>query len=289
MPELVQRAKIYALSCRNGSEVRSRAGAVRRRRSEKEEMALTRSRNRAARQNASARKPAAKRVEQLTGLLHELDSMRDQERKHLARELHDTLVASLSASKLECDWLRRPQQASDAQRVQRLSRLSAALADAIQFTRTVIDQLWPVAVQHLGLIAAFQAQLSVVDPRFAAEKRPDVEGDVDTVPETHALTLYRAVQDVLPRLDGVTPVRAELAVRRGAKGVELQLNLRSAARRAATLPQRSVGLTRERVLQLGGKYLLAGADRGALRLQVFLPLFPPEADGRRPRARKRDG
>lgn len=251
-------------------------------------MALTRSRKRTARAHAGARKPAAKRVEQLTGFLHELDSMRDQERKLLARELHDTLVASLSATKLECDWQVRARQANESEREQRLSKLSASLADAIQFTRGVIDRLWPVAVQHLGLIAALQAQLSAADPRFATDKRPEVEGDVDTLPETHALTLYRAVQDVLLHLEGEAPVHAELAVRRRGKSVELQLNVDSAAGRTALLSQLSVGLTRERVLHLGGKYLLAGADRGGVRLRVFLPLLP-EANGRRLRARRREG
>ena len=240
-------------------------------------MALMRSTNRSARKHASARKPAVRRVWQLTELLHELDSMRDHERRQLARELHDTLVASLSATKLECDWLLRARQASEAQREERLSRLSASLADAIQFTRTVIDQLWPVAVQHLGLIAALQAQLSAADPDFAADKRPEIRGDVDALPETHVLTLYRAVQDVLKRVEGATPVRAELAVRRSAKGVELQLDLDGDVRSASLVSQPSVALTRERVLHLGGKHLLADADRSGMRLHVLLPLLPPQA------------
>ena len=251
-------------------------------------MALRRSRNRTARSHANAGKPTAKRIEQLTSLLHELDSMRDQERKQLARELHDTLVASLSAVKLECDWLLRARQGGDAQREQRLARLSASLADAIQFTRVVIDQLWPVAVQHLGLIAALRGQLSAADPGFAGDKQPETEGDVDTLPEPHALALYRAVQDVLPRLEGAMAVRAQLAVRRGADGVQLQLDLDSAARNASPLSLLGVALTRERVSRLGGKYLLSDAGRSAVHLRVFLPLVP-DANGRRPQARGRKG
>jgi len=251
-------------------------------------MGLTRSTNRIASQHGITRRRTARRIEQLTELLHELDSMRDRERKQLARDLHDTLVASLSATKLECDWLLRARQAGEPQREQRLSRLSAALADAIQFTRTVIDQLWPVAVQHLGLIAALRAQLSVTDPGFASEKQPEVEGDVDALPETHALTLYRAVQDVLKHVEGATPVRAELAIRRRGNGVELRLKLDSAVRGGAAFSQLSVGLTRERVLQLGGTYLLASADRSAC-LRVFLPLPMPKSDGRRLQARNREG
>ena len=56
--------------------------------------------------------PAEGRVEQLTALLHELDGKRASRTKVLSRELHDTLVATLSATKMECDWLPSPRPRS---------------------------------------------------------------------------------------------------------------------------------------------------------------------------------
>src|SRR5262249_19695726 len=100
-------------------------------------MALSVNGKRSSKRNSAAREPDAKRIDHVTALLHQLDSARDREHKLLARELHDTLIASLSATKLECDWLLRAQPSSEAHK-QRLSRMSASLSDAIQFTRGVI-------------------------------------------------------------------------------------------------------------------------------------------------------
>jgi signal transduction histidine kinase len=216
-------------------------------------------------------------MEQLADLLHRLDSLRDQERKHLSRELHDTLVSTLSASKLECDWLLRGPPAGEAENQRRLSRVSGSLAEAIQFTRQVIDQLWPAAVQHLGLVAAIQGQLSDLRARWGVDVQPDVQGDMETLPEEYAMTVYRAVQETLKlsAKDASSP-RFHLALRRTNKGIELQLAVPgSETRRDAPVSEQLDGaLMRERVLRLRGEYLLTDDGEGTVRLRLFLPLLP---------------
>ena len=75
------------------------------------------------------------RMEQLAALLRRLDGLRDEERKDLSRRLHDTLVSTLSATKLECDWMIRAQPANAADGQRRLARVSESIGEAIQFTR----------------------------------------------------------------------------------------------------------------------------------------------------------
>ena len=217
------------------------------------------------------------RVEQLTDLLDGLDSLRDQERMQLSRELHDTLVSTLSATKLECDWLLRAQPAGETENRNRLSRVSGSLTEAIQFTRQVIDRLWPAAVQHLGLVAAIQGQLAVLRARWGVEVQPDVQGDMGTLPEVHAMTLYRAVQEALElSAEDASPRRAQLTLRRSNKGIELQLALPAAAkRRESSASQLDLALIRERVLRLRGEYLLGDDGAGTVHLRLFLPLPPP--------------
>src|SRR5258705_2933461 len=76
---------------------------------DEEETDMTRKENPPAKRDTDTTKQSLERTEELTDLLHRLDSLRDQERMQLSRELHDTLVSTLSATKVECDWLvRRP-------------------------------------------------------------------------------------------------------------------------------------------------------------------------------------
>jgi signal transduction histidine kinase len=242
---------------------------------------MTQKKNPQSGRNADALERNPERMEQLADLLHRLDSLRDQERKQLSRELHDTLVSTLSATKLECDWLLRGPPAGVTESQRRLSRVSGSLAEAIQFTRQVIDQLWPAAVQHLGLVAAIQAQLSDLRARGGIEVHSDVQGDMETLPEAHAMTLYRAVQEAL-KLSGkrASSPRFQLALRRTSKGIELQLALPSTEkRRNASAPEQLDGaLMRERVLRLRGEYLLTDDGEGTVRLRLFLPL-PPRGGG----------
>jgi signal transduction histidine kinase len=229
---------------------------------------------------ASVGKPG--RIEEVIELLHGLDSVRDQERQHLSRELHDTLVASLSATKLECDWLLRTQVTTEAENQRRLSRVSGSLAEAIQFTRRVIDQLWPTAVQHLGLVPAIQAQLSELHARLGIDVQPELDGNLKTVPEQHAMVLYRAVHEVLKDLvQSALPPRVVLTLRRGGKGVELQLNVAGAkANGDPRLAQLEHALMRERALRLGGEYVLADDGQGTVQLRLFLPLASPAGRSR---------
>ena len=245
-----------------------------------EEMEMTRKKDAGSTPSGDATKQNLERTELLTDLLHRLDSLRDQERMHLSHELHDTLVSTLSAAKLECDWLLRAQPVSDAERQRRLSRVSVSLAEAIKFTRQVIDQLWPAAVQHLGLVAAIHGQLADLRARSGVEVLPDVQGDIETVPELHALTLYRAVQTAL-KLSAAeaSPQRIHLSLRRSDRGIELQLALPSTATRwDSPLSQLDGALMRERVLQLRGEYLVADDGAGTVHLRLFLPL-PPQGGG----------
>ena len=233
------------------------------------------------RRNVNGLQQNPERMEQLADLLHRLDSLRDQERKQLSRELHDTLVSTLSAIKLECDWLLRGTPGGKAESQRRLSRVSGSLAEAIQFTRQVIDQLWPAAVQHLGLVAAIQGQLSDLRARWEVDVQPEVQGDMETLPEEHAMTVYRAVQETLKlsAKDASSP-RFQLALRRTNKGIELQLALPGSEKRrnAPVSEPLDVALIRERVLRLRGEYLLTDDGEGTVRLRLFLPL-PPRGGG----------
>jgi two-component system, NarL family, sensor histidine kinase UhpB len=242
-------------------------------------MEMTQKETPRAKQDTDRTKHNLERTEHLTDLLHRLDSLRDQERMQLSRELHDTLVSTLSATKLECDWLLRTWHESESENRKRLSRVSGSLTEAIQFTRQVMDQLWPAAVQQLGLMAAIQGQLAALRARWGVEVQPDVQGDMETLPEVHAMMLYRAVQETLDlSAEIASPPRVQLSLRRSNTGIELQLALPSTPRLRESPRSRLDGaLMQERVLRLRGEYLLAD-DGGTIRLRLFLPL-PPRGTG----------
>jgi signal transduction histidine kinase len=217
--------------------------------------------------------PTEGRVEQLTALLHELDGNRDQERKVLSRELHDTLVATLSATKMECDWLVRSATASEAEVKRRLARVSGSLGEAIAFARRVIDQLWPTVVQHLGLATALRHQLAELKASSGLDLDADFDADLGTLPEAHTMMLYRTVQEALEFcMQQKPPLQPKLHLRRTDAGVELKIEQNTTTKQGARRANQFDGrMLRERALHLGGECQLGDAAHEQFQLRLFLP------------------
>ena len=97
----------------------------------------------------------ARRTERLAELTRHLQSVREDERAHLARELHDELGGLLTASKL--DLARTRAKAGDPTEVLvRLDRLNDNLNKGIALKRRIIEDLRPSALSNFGLAPALQ-------------------------------------------------------------------------------------------------------------------------------------
>jgi signal transduction histidine kinase len=242
-------------------------------RTENDPVATARKTPKRSKPQSVAADPAEGRVEQLTALLHELDGKRDQERKVLSRELHDTLVATLSATKMECDWLLRSATASEAEVKRRLARVSGSLGEAIAFARRVIDQLWPTVVQHLGLATALRHQLAELKASSGLDLDADFDADLGTLPEAHTMMLYRSVQEALEFcMQQEPPLQPRLHLRRTDTGVELKIEPGAATKLRTRGANPFDGrMLRERALHLGGECELGDAAPEQFQLRLFLP------------------
>ena len=223
----------------------------------------------------SQRPDAGQRLDDLTELLIRLDAAREHERQNLAEQLHGKVVSSLSAIKMECDWLMRARK-GDEESLRRMARVSETLLETIQFTRRVIDQLWPAIVEHLGLAAAVKQQLADFQSRTKAQVRASISDAVDRVPQSHAITLYRLVQQALSHYSESQPVpQLGLTLHTAGNDVELQvedLTPDGQALAAMSADSDALMLIEERVGRLGGQFEIGNTARGATRVRVSLPL-----------------
>jgi len=138
----------------------------------------------------------AARTAQLRELAQHLQTIREDERSRLARELHDELGALLTAAKLDVARLKSRLGASaSADAVERLAHLNEALNGGIALKRRIIEDLRPSSLSNLGLVAALEIQLR----EFAARSEVKVVSRLDPVEVSPAaqLTIYRLVQEAL--------------------------------------------------------------------------------------------
>lgn len=148
----------------------------------------------------TARKQVERNLEesraQLRGLAAHLEEAREQERRRIAREVHDELGQILTALQLNVAALAY-KAASDSPTLCELAQKTSKLTDqALAVVRNVASSLRPV-VLDMGIAAALEWQVR----RFASQTgiRCDVHvrGNDIQLAEAHANALFRIVQEAL--------------------------------------------------------------------------------------------
>jgi signal transduction histidine kinase len=141
----------------------------------------------------------ARRTAQLTELAQHLQTVREDERNRLARELHDELGALLTAAKLDLARIKSRLAANTTPELaERLAHLSDALNGGIALKRRIIEDLRPSSLNNLGLTAALDILLREFGERAEIEVVARLE-PVQLSPSKQ-LTVYRLVQEALTNI-----------------------------------------------------------------------------------------
>jgi signal transduction histidine kinase len=139
----------------------------------------------------------AGRTAELRQLAGYLLTAREDEKAHLARELHDELGGVLTAAKLDVARMRRLAGADPAM-LERLEQVSQRLNEGIALKRRVVEDLRPSCLDTLGL----RISLSNLCRDVAARLGIPVHTEFDQVSLSaeEQLALYRLVQEALTNI-----------------------------------------------------------------------------------------
>lgn len=140
----------------------------------------------------------ASRTVELTELARHLQTAREDERAHLARELHDELGALLTAAKLDVARIRPQLLKTAPDLMPRLVQLTESLNSGIALKRRIIENLRPSTLSSLGLVPS----LEILCSEFKAASGLDVDMDLSpvTLSSSAELTVYRLVQEALTNI-----------------------------------------------------------------------------------------
>lgn len=201
------------------------------------------------------RKEAEAALHQANQRLHALSirllQVQEQERRNIARELHDEIGQSLTALKITLQSLGiRPETAA----LQKQINMAIGITDnALKQVRQLSLDLRPAQLDDLGLSAAIrwnlerQCQLAGLTPRFTAEDLPE------RIPEAVAIACYRISQEAITN-----------AIKH-AKGNAIAVNLVFAQDRLQLeVSDDGQGLTREPAPGAGGMGMVSMRERAAL-------------------------
>jgi signal transduction histidine kinase len=215
----------------------------------------------------------ARRTAELTDLARHLQSVREDERSRLARELHDELGGLLTAAKLEVARLRRRVQDQGPEVAERIDHLGGTLDAGIALKRRIIEDLRPSSLSNLGL----KRTLEILCTEFAARAEIAVAADVEdlSLGDERSLAVYRCVQEALTNVAKYAQARRVRVVLRADDG-RARLSVEDDGRGfdPARIRSGAHGLAgmRFRMQSCGGELVLHSAPGAGTCLQASLPL-----------------
>ncbi len=164
--------------------------------------------------------------EQLRALTARLQSVREEERARMAREIHDELGQALTAIKIDLASL-VAQLPPDQQQALRGESIMKLIDGTIQTVRRISTELRPGILDDLGLVAAVEWAAEEFQARTGTECSVSVPpGDLSLDPE-RATALFRIFQETLTnvaRHANATKVHVQLANDKGDVLLEVRDN-----------------------------------------------------------------
>lgn len=218
------------------------------------------------------------RTASLAELATHLQQVREDERGHLARELHDELGALLTAAKLDVARLKSRLGPQPDEVTQRLQHLGETLNSGIALKRRIIEDLRPSSLANLGLTPALEILAREFSERSGVEVTTHLEPvDLD---DSLQLTVYRLVQESLTNMAKHAKARhAEVTVHAHGGHVEVAVRDDGQGFDPKTAKPSSHGLAgmRHRVEAAGGRLTVATQPGGGTRVAAALPATPRAA------------
>lgn len=215
--------------------------------------------------------------EQLRALSTYLQTIREEERTRIAREVHDELGQALTSCKLDLSWIASKLPAELKVLAEKARALTAHIDSTIQTVRRISSELRPGVLDHLGLVAAIEWQANEFQNRTGI--RCDIQARVrEPLPDQNlATTFFRIFQETLTnviRHAGATHVWVDLKQAEGHITLEVKDNGRG-IERSEIFNSKSMGLLgmRERAALLGGIFKIGNISRGkGTRVKVSIPV-----------------
>jgi signal transduction histidine kinase len=216
------------------------------------------------------------RTASLAELATHLQQVREEERGHLARELHDELGALLTAAKLDVARLKSRLGAQSSPEIaQRLQHLTETLNSGIALKRRIIEDLRPSSLSNLGLTAALEILAREFSERSGIEVATSLEQvDLD---EDRQLTVYRLVQESLTNIGKYAQAtQVDVSVRGYSNHVEVEIRDNGQGFDVKKVRPSTHGLAgmRHRVEAAGGRLTVVSRPGAGTRIGAVMPRSP---------------
>jgi PAS domain S-box-containing protein len=214
--------------------------------------------------------------EQLRFLAARLESLREEERTILSREIHDEFGQSLTGLKMDLAWLAKRLPKDQEALVQKANSMLKLVDENVKLIRKISTRLRPGILDDFGLLAAMEWQAREFDQRTGircAVRSNTKKIDLDKNASSSIFRVFQESLTNIARHAGATKVDVRLRQGRDKLVMEVQDNGKG-LNAGKVQPHHSLGILgmRERIKLMNGTFLIQGAPGEGTKIRVSVPL-----------------
>jgi len=227
------------------------------------------------------RKETVEALKRSQELLRELtahqDRVKEEERRRIAREIHDELGQNLLALRIDVSMLEARTSKSHPKLNDKVRGALNQIDATVKTIRTIINNLRP-AVLDLGLTAAIEWQVAEFRRRSGIPCHLVMDEEDFALDDTRATTLFRILQESLTNvIRHAKATRVAIELHRDDEQLVMSITdngvgIYPGSRKGAN----SFGLVgvEERIHALNGKFIINSGPGQGTKLTIFIPLDP---------------
>ena len=184
-----------------------------------------------------------------------LQTVREEERTRIARELHDEMGQALTALRIDLGWLRNKCSPLGAPMVERVGSALGVVEHSIVSLRRISEDLRPAMLDSLGLAAAVEHHVEQFSQRTGIPCRLSMNRDEFDLDDRLATAVFRVVQEALTNVARHAEAN-EVSIEINETDDDIRLTMRDNGRGfSGAHDKKTFGLLgmRERISMLGGR------------------------------------
>jgi signal transduction histidine kinase len=136
----------------------------------------------------------------LRRLSAQLMRLQDEERRHMARLLHETVAQTLAALKMDLSLVKRRTKPNNIEANEALGEAAALADQCIREVRTLSYLLHPPLLDEAGLSSALQWYATGFEQRSGIQVKLELPADLGRLPQIVEVAVFRIVQECLTNI-----------------------------------------------------------------------------------------
>jgi signal transduction histidine kinase len=203
----------------------------------------------------------------------------DEERRRIARELHDGAGQLIAALGMEASNLAKERERLSSRAASSLDNIESLVAQMTQDIRTMSHLLYPPLLDDVGLQSALREYVTGFAERSGIQVSLDIPSQIERLDRDYELSLFRIVQECLTNIHRHSGSKtASIRIVQDDEAIALEVRDKGEGmpvERLSEIQSRGSGVgirgMRERVLQLSGTISIE-SDGSGTRIHVVIPI-----------------